>query len=263
MTKGSEMSWYNNDAGFVQNQPKKYTKRFWMPNNTDRLITFIDTPIVEFDGVKIQTPFKYNEYQIQLNGSWKNWFTQPIDPSQDVLKEMGYKASKVAVLTVIDHAEWTDRNGAVHKDELSLYVVKRSQPIWAQLEKIIAREGDLSGKTFRVHRMGDKSPGSGSMLEKYEQNFPLDPNVHKPFNYLELLKPKSKEELEALFNPDMNDPFKQSSSSNSSGADWSQSTNNSWSQQGQTQAQNAGWGTPDQSRVFGATSNGSSDPIPF
>jgi len=255
------MSWYNNDAGFVQNSPKKYTKRFWMPNNTDRLITFVDNPIEDFAGVQVQTPFKYNEYQVQLNGSWKNWFTQPIDPSQDVLKELGYKASKVAVLTVIDHAEWTDRNGTVHKDELALYVVKRSQPIWAQLEKIIAREGSLSGKTFRVHRMGDKSPGSGSMLEKYEQNFNLNPELHKPFNYLEILKPKSKEELEAIFNPSANDPFQQQTqSSNSFGGG-----DNGWGQQSQAQAQDNGWGSPSQeSRVFGATSSSNdSDPIPF
>ena len=256
------MSWYNNDAGFVQNSPKKYTKRFWMPNNTDRLITFVDNPIEDFGGVKVQTPFKYNEYQVQLNGSWKNWFTQPIDTTQDVLKELGYKASKVAVLTVIDHAEWTDRNGTVHKDELALYVVKRSQPIWAQLEKIIAREGSLSGKTFRVHRMGDKSPGSGSMLEKYEQNFTLNTELHKPFDYLEILKPKVKEELESIFDPNANDPFKQTpqnQSSNGFGGDAS------WGQQGQSQAQNNGWGTPSQeSRVFGATSSGNdSDPIPF
>ena len=255
------MSWYNNDAGFVQNSPKKYTKRFWMPNNTDRLITFVDNPIEDFAGVQVQTPFKYNEYQVQLNGSWKNWFTQTIDPSQDVLKELGYKASKVAVLTVIDHAEWTDRNGAVHKDELALYVVKRSQPIWAQLEKIIAREGSLSGKTFRVHRMGDKSPGSGSMLEKYEQNFNLNPELHKAFNYLEILKPKSKEELESIFNPSANDPFQQSvQSSNSFGGG-----DNGWGQQSQAQAQDNGWGSPSQeSRVFGATSSSNdSDPIPF
>ena len=163
---------------------------------------------------------------------------------------------------MIDHAEWTDRNGAVHKDELALYVVKRSQPILAQLEKIIAREGSLSGKTFRVHRMGDKSPGSGSMLEKYEQNFNLNAELHKTFNYLEILKPKSKEELEAIFNPGANDPFKQTpqtQSSNSFGGD------TSWSQQNQSQAQNNGWGSPSQeNRVFGATSSSNdSDPIPF
>jgi hypothetical protein len=225
------------------------------------LITFVDNPIEDFAGVQVQTPFKYNEYQVQLNGSWKNWFTQPLDPSQDVLKELGYKASKVAVLTVIDHAEWTDRNGTVHKDELALYVVKRSQPIWAQLEKIIAREGSLSGKTFRVHRMGDKSPGSGSMLEKYEQNFNLNPELHKPFNYLEILKPKSKEELEAIFNPSANDPFQQpAQNSNSFGG-----SDNGWGQQSQAQAQDNGWGSPNQeSRVFGATSSSNdSDPIPF
>ena len=252
------MSWYNNDSGFAQNSSKNYTRRFWMPNNTEKLITFVDTPMVNFDGIQVQTPFKYNEYQLQMNGSWRNWFTQPIDPSEDVLKEMGYRASKVAVLTIIDHSQWEDRNGTVHKDELSLYVVKRSSQVWKQMEKFMARGDDLSGKTYNVHRMGDKSPGSGSMLEKYEQNFQLDPNVHVPFNYLEILKPKSKEEIEALFNQGNEDPFNSQQNSTQSDAAWgAQKPVQSWGSNAQSNTQG-------ESRVFGATSSsGGSDPIPF
>ena len=261
------MSWYNNDNGFASLEPKKtYTKRFWMPNNSEKLITFIDAPIIELDGVQIKTPFQYNEYQLQLNGNWRNWFTQPINPQDDVLKEMGYKASKVAVMTIVDHSEWTDKQGNLHKDELSLYVVKRSQPIWKQIEKLLERNGSLSGKTFRVHRMGDKSPGSGSMLEKNEQDFNLDPSIHKPFNYLEILKPKSKAELEALFSP-QEDPFKRNAEQFNTPTvtnSWNQSAN-AWNNQAQEQAQQA-WGnpqpsSPEQSRVIGA--NSSTDPIPF
>lgn len=258
------MSWFNNDAGFAQNTPKKYTKRFWMPNDTERLITFIDTPMIELDGIKIQTPFKYNEYQIQLNGSWKNWFTQPIDPSDDVLKEMGYKAAKVAVLTAIDHAEWTDRNGTVHRDELCLYVVKRSSQVWKQIERFMERGMDLSGQTFLVSRMGDKSPGTGSMLEKHSDNFTLDPNIHVPFNYLEILKPKPKAELETLFNPDANDPFKQGQQNNNS---FGATNHNGWGAPQSEPANN--WESPlkqpqQENRVFGSTSgNNGSDPIPF
>ena len=123
---------------------------------------------------------------------------------------------------------------------------------------------DLSGQTFLVSRMGDKSPGSGSMLEKHAENFPLDPEVHKPFNYLELLKPKPKAEIEALFNPDANDPFKQGQqSSNSFGG----TNHNGWGATTNEPANN--WESPfkkpqEENRVFGSTSGGDgSDPIPF
>lgn len=261
------MSWFNNDAGFAQTSSKKYTKRFWMPNDSERLITFIDTPIIDLEGIKVQTPFKYNEYQIQLNGSWKNWFTQPIDPTEDVLKEMGYKAAKVAVLTAIDHAEWTDRNGTTHKDQLCLYVVKRSSQVWKQIERFMERGMDLSGQTFLVSRMGDKSPGTGSMLEKHSENFNLREG-DVPFNYLEILKPKSKSDLEALFNPNANDPFKQGQQSSNS---FGNTNHNGWGSQPSEPANN--WESPfskqsqpssQEARVFGSTSgNNGNDPIPF
>ena len=103
-------------------------------------------------------------------------------------------------------------------------------------------------------RMGDKSTGSGFMLEKYEQNFQLDPNVHVPFNYLEILKPKSKEEIEALFNQGNEDPFNSQQNSTQSDAAWgAQKPVQSWGSKAQGE-----------SRVFGATSSsGGSDPIPF
>ena len=189
------MSWYNNDDAFTQNTKKNYTRRFWMPKDTERLITFVDTPIVELEGIKIQTPFKYNEYQIQHNGHWRNWFTKPLNKEEDVLADMDYRASRVAALTVVDHSEWEDRKGVKHKDELVLYVVKRSSAIWKQIEKQINRHGSLAGKTFNISRLGDRSAGAGDMLEKHDQDFQLDPEIHKPFNYLDILKPRPKEEI--------------------------------------------------------------------
>ena len=257
------MSWYNNDEGFDQKHKSSYVRRFWMPNDSDRLMTFIDTPIVDLNGVQIQTPFKYNEYQLQLNGHWRNWFTQPFNLEDDVLKDMGYKASKVAALTVVDHSEWTDKKGILHKDEVVLYVVKRSSSIWTQMTKILNREGSLAGKTYRVHRMGDKSPGAGVMLEKHEQNFVLDPSVHVPYNYLELLKPKGKGELEALFNPEP-DPFQQGKPDNNQNQGWGDNNGNGWGGTASVSNQNQGWGdTNSQSRVYGTTSQDNKDVVPF
>ena len=257
------MSWYNNDEGFAQNNPKsKFTRRFWMKKDTKRLITFVDEPIIELNGVRVQTPFKYNEYNIQLNGSWRNYFTQPFNQQDDVLGQMDYKAAKVAALTVIDHEEWEDKNGVKHKDELTLYVVKRSSAVWKQILKFMEKEGSLSGKTFSLYRMDDnKAPAAGSILKKYEQNFTLNPSVHKPFNYLEILAPKSREELESLFH----DPFKQGQQSQSFGNQqnnawpspdngWNNGSQDSWNQQ-------SGQSQQGDSRVYGATSNNGT--IPF
>lgn len=253
------MSWYNNDEGFVAQRPRKYTPRFRMKVGTERLITFVDTPVISLDGIDVQTPFLYQEYSIELNGRWGNFFTQPFVESEDVLRQMGYKSSRVAAMTVIDHNEWTDKNGVLHKDEVVLYVMKRSQPIWAQVERLLQREGSLAGKTFLVSRLGDKSSAVGTMLERHEQDYVLDPQIHKPFNYLEILKPKPKEELEALFNKE---PQQQPATQQGWGQP-QQQPSQGW---GQPQP-NQGWGQPQQasqwndSRVIGATS--SDDSIPF
>ncbi len=223
------MDWFNNDKGFASASPKKnYIKRFWMPNNSDRLITFVDAPLINLNGVQVATPFKYNEYTLNLNGHWRNYFTKSLNPEDDVLGQMEYKASKVAAMTIIDHSSWEDKSGTVHKDQPTLYIIKRSQPIWTQLTKIVEREGSLSGKTFRVHRMGDKSPACGVMLEKHNEDFPLT-EEHQPFNYLEILKPKSKAELEALFSNE--DPFSQGAQAQQQG----------WGAQAQQQAPQQGW----------------------
>lgn len=282
-------SWYNNDKGFAQVAPKKqYTRRFWMPNDSDRLITFVDDPIINLNGVQVATPFKYNEYTLNLNGHWRNWFTKPLNPDDDVLGQMDYRASKVAALTVVDHHTYEDKNGVVYKDQLTLYVIKRSAPIWKQITKMIERDGSLKGKTYRVHRMGDKSPACGVMLEKHDKDFPLT-NDHVPFNYLEVLKPKSKQELEALFSND-NDPFHQAQNNQQAqsqawGNQAPQQQSQNWSQ-GQGQPQQSWGGQPQQSqgwnqqppqqqsqgwsqqpaqenRTYGMTSNGGSDTVPF
>lgn len=205
------MSWFNNDNAFPE-EKKNYIRRFWMPNNSEKQITFVDGSTVMCGSVQVQTPFKYEEYQIQLNGSWRNWFTRPIEAKDDVLKQMGHRASKVAAFTVIDHSEWTDKKGNVHRDELALYVVKRSSQTWGIIERQLSRNnGNLRGMKFNVSRMGDKSPGVGSFLE-FESRTDLDSiqGDWSSFNYLEILKPKTKEEMDAILNPTNTETFSSS-----------------------------------------------------
>lgn len=198
------MSWFNNDSAFAS-ESSSTTRRFWMKNNTDREITFIDGPTIDFNGTEVPTPLQYMEYNLNMNGHWRNWFTKNTDPSQDFLKDLGHRASKVAALTVIDHSEWTDRKGNLHKDEVVMYVVKRSSTVWKQIERYYATHGSLQGQRFRISRMGDKSPGAGSLLEHIGPSSVYNPEQHKPFDYFTILAPKTKEELMDLTNPDKDD----------------------------------------------------------
>jgi hypothetical protein len=198
------MSWFNNDSAFKSETSDK-VRRFWMKNGTDREITFVDPATINFNGQQIPTPIQYMEYNLNMNGHWRNWFTRPTDDSQDFLKELGHRASKVAALTVIDHSEWTDRKGNVHKDEVLMYVVKRSSTVWKQIERFYSTHGSLQGQRFRISRMGDKSPGAGSLLEHIGQSEVYNPEIHKPYDYFEVLKPKTRDELIKITSPDEDD----------------------------------------------------------
>jgi hypothetical protein len=224
------MTWFNNDEGFEAQRPKKnYVNRFWMPKDSEKTITFVDDTTVMCGDTKITSPLFIEEYQLNLNGHWRNWFTRPFKPEDDLLKEMGYRASRVAVFTIIDHSEWTDKKGTQHKDELKLFVVKRSAPIYKQIEKLMSRHGSLRGRVFNVSRMGDKSPAVGSMLEYLDHSEPEE----VPFNYLEVLKPKTRVELEAVFNP--------ATDNSSWGGGNTPKETSSWSDKGEDSSSQSSW----------------------
>lgn len=247
------MSWYNDDTAF--NDTKDYgPRRFWMPNNSERKITIVDAPNITLNGVQIKTPFQFQEYNIQLNGHWRNWFTRHPNASEDLLAEMGHKASRVAVFTVIDHNEYTDKKGVVHKDKTCIYVIKRSLPIFSMWERAMARFGSLQGKTFLISRMGDKSSGCGSVIERVEDWQGFNPSTHQPLNYLDLFAPKSREELTALVgNADQGDSngawgggsssmgAPQQSAPQQGGGSWNAPTQGGWNAPQQSAPQQGGW----------------------
>lgn len=254
------MTWFNNDEGFEAQRPKKnYVNRFWMPKDSEKTITFVDDTTVLCGETTITSPLFIEEYQINLNGHWRNWFTRPFKPEDDLLKEMGYRASRVAIFTIIDHSEWTDKKGTLHKDELKLFVVKRSAPIYKQIEKLMGRHGSLRGRQFNVSRMGDKSPAVGSMLEYLDHKEPQE----IPFNYLEVLKPKTREEIEAIFNPSSDN-----SGWGSSGNTQKEPSSDSWNAQVDKNQPQPSWGSGNSSpsqgdSYFNSKPNPNDGNIPF
>jgi hypothetical protein len=138
--------------------------RFWLPENGSTSITFLDGNLDE-DGV-LDT-LMYYEHNVFMNGNWKNWFACTKEIAPCPICEGGDSPSLVGVFTIIDHSEWTGKNGQLHKDERKLFVAKRQ--ILKQLQMIAAKRGGLAGCTFDVMRTGDKSPGCGNVFDFTEK----------------------------------------------------------------------------------------------
>ena len=196
-------NWYN--TGYdsaVDNRPsngKKKMYRFYMPVGGETTITFVDDdtkPLtLDHEGKKVQVslPVIFREYQLHLNNNWRNWFTAPQNPEDDVLAKRGERSSQVAAFTVIDHSEWKDKQGATHKDELKLFVVKTSSSTFKVLQKASAKRGGLRGCKFTVTRLADKSSNVGDTFE-FEEKVELDAAM-QPANYLEEFAPTPKDQI--------------------------------------------------------------------
>jgi len=163
--------------------------RFWMPPGGEQHVTFVDGEMHP-DGYPL--PFVFYEHQLKMNGSWKNWFTCPGDDCP--LCDAGNRPSLVAAYTVIDHNEWTDKRGNVHKDELKLFMAKPS--VNKILRKMAKKKGGLRGGKVEVIRGTSEDPSTGKQFD-FEEKVDL-PDTIQPADYMELFQPKSKSELAAV-----------------------------------------------------------------
>jgi hypothetical protein len=162
-------------------------RRFYVKPGTTTTITFLDGPVYP-DGSEF--PFIFKEHQLNLNGSWQNWFT--CLGGDCPICESGSKSSTVSAYTIIDHSQWSDkRTGEVHKDELKLFVCKMGTHE-KLVRKMAKQGGTLHGKTFEVSRgMGDQSAAVGDDFD-----FEADLDVNRLFpeavvnDYKEIFAPK-------------------------------------------------------------------------
>lgn len=137
--------------------------RFWMPKDTEKEITFLDGVVAPDGSFNFHS---YYEHNIQMNGSWKNWFVCLAQEEQQPcpLCEAGDTARFVGVFSVIDHSEWTDKKGVKHKDELKLYVAKLTT--LKLLRKWATKKNGLVGWRVEVSRSDkDNSPAIGDSFE--------------------------------------------------------------------------------------------------
>ena len=118
----SEKEWWQTGLGDnVDNAHKKQERRkgpprFWMPNDTNKEVTFLD-----------DAGFCFWEHNFRANGHFRNWVICLVEnkiESRCPFCENGTHAYYVGMFTVIDHDPWEDKKGNVHKDVLKVFPAK-------------------------------------------------------------------------------------------------------------------------------------------
>jgi len=177
--------------------------RFWLKGGTDALVTFIDNPV---HPLGYEMPVTMMEHQLKINNDWRNWFTCLRDEDDPSIKcplcEAGDTPSLVAVYTIIDHSEWTDKKNNLHKDEMKLFVCKAAvQKVLLKAEK---KKDGLRGWQVEVTRSSGDALNTGDQFdferrfteEEFEKKYGM-PLPEAP-DYQKLFAPKSPEELQKV-----------------------------------------------------------------
>lgn len=185
-------------------------KRLWLPPNTSVNFTFLDT-----EG------FFLREHQLFLGGSWINFESCLSDFDNCPLCDSGKKPSYVVVFTGIDHSEYILKRGPnagmriKNSKRLAVFKTTARVKILKQKER---RDGNLTGCTLEITRFTDKDNSSGSDFEFVKRctteelmafapkqalgkNGLEDVNPEewiKPFDYMNVFKPKTAAELTSI-----------------------------------------------------------------
>jgi len=170
--------------------------RFWLKPGNSAKLTFLDT-----EG------FYFHEHNLQISGKWGNHYTCLRDFSECPLCDSGDRSGYVCAYTVIDHSEYETKSGKKIKNQKRLLVVKP-----AVMNKLARRreslEGDMTYGLFLFSRDGAQECSTGEDIEFLKRLSKADvlkfkPSDSKltdaewlsPFDYMELFKPKSVDEL--------------------------------------------------------------------
>lgn len=171
------------DDRIAENTATFGPRRFWLKPHSSQQVIFLD-----------DDPIQFKEHQVCIDGSWQHWATCP-DDGTCPLCDIGDKPRFVGVWTVIDRAEYKDKKGQVHKDEVRLFVatpkvIAKLQRRSDKLKNDKGKADGLVGLVFDVTRGDEKSPSTGDDFELVGKAKP------------ELMAGKEVPSYEDLFKPD-------------------------------------------------------------
>mgnify|MGYP000866051117 CR=1 FL=1 len=175
----------------IEERQKTFVNRFWLPAEGSTKIVFLDDnpPIIE-------------EHQLKIGGDWRNWVTclrliGEACPACDILNDNPYT---VGFYTIIDTAVWTDKKGTERRNEKKLFPAKFK--VLQMLKRLSSKRGSLVGCVFDVYRSSKDAFNTGDVFD-YEGKL-TDEQIKQlnkdavPFDYAEILKPKSAAEIKKL-----------------------------------------------------------------
>jgi hypothetical protein len=190
----------------IEDRQSNNVFRFWMPQDHTTTIIFLD-----------DEPPVYDEHQLQIGGSWKNWFTckKQFGERCSICEDNKVYPYTAGAYTIIDRSEWTDKKGTVHKDERKLFIAKLDT--LKKLKKMSAKRGGLRGCIFEVTRStSQNSPSTGDMFEfegklseeELEKMFAgKEGDGHKPYDYDKILAPKDDDEISDKMDKEAEDNY--------------------------------------------------------
>jgi len=167
-----DKSWYSKGYDGVKDEEERLAssrgpQRFWMPGGEKKEGVFIDGALDDAD-----SPFCIYEYNPKINGSWKNWFTDPSEmypddtTVQDILKGK-YNRYYVGYHTFMDSSKWKTKQGKVFQFELKLFPAKIKS---LKLLQSKAEDWDgLQGKVVKIRRTSSEDASCGNDFEKLRE----------------------------------------------------------------------------------------------
>ena len=183
-------------------QLAKMTPRFFLKKGAEfaKHIMFVD-----------DRPFGYYEHELKINGRWGNYFTCLKGTSRCPLCEAGIKNYYIGLLTIVDFEGYEDSKGIRHKNLVRLFAAKMDT---LDILKYKKQNHGLALCIYKVARLGDKAPRVGDNFDFVKKlnaitdlnisAFSLGPQTQvspkdlKPFDYVDIAKPLSIEELERI-----------------------------------------------------------------
>jgi hypothetical protein len=202
-------SWFEKgDAGYEKAKKMQEERaalygprRFWLEPGKSAKITFLDS-----EG------FYFMEHELKINGRWGNHFTCTRDFRECPLCESGFKSAYGCAYTIIDHSSYTSpKTGQVYAHQKKLLVV-RSSVINKLARRRESLKGNLKYSLFLFSRDKKEECRTGEDIEWIKVVSPADltrlckpkdskesnEDFLKPFDYMEIFKPLSVEELRKI-----------------------------------------------------------------
>jgi hypothetical protein len=148
--------------------------RFWLKKNAETRITFVDGHV---EGGLLIPGVAFQEHMLKRPGGGFDNLCCTQESEECPICQDGDRPSLVFALTIIDHTQWKDKEGKTHDHQRRLFVCKGDSFKRLQMKATKPAPGSnsqepmgLTGVTFNVSRIGEKSPGVGTDFDFVSKN---------------------------------------------------------------------------------------------